>query len=124
MLLEWTGFDVDGRRDGHLGLGFDVALGCLSRSALDGEALAHLKRAASDLPEARPGATTLLPPEADAFFRAERLRPGPPVSLEPGFSILVAVAGERPARDRARRRGRAHPRRHRARAARARVPPS
>lgn len=93
VLLEWTGFDVDGRRDGHLGLGFDVALDCLIRSALDGEALAHLKSPATDLPEARPGVTTLLPPEADAFFRAERLHPGPPVSLEPGFSILIAVAG-------------------------------
>ena len=26
MLLEWDGFGVDGRVDGHLGLGFDVAL--------------------------------------------------------------------------------------------------
>lgn len=94
VLLEWTGFDVDGRRDGHLGLGFDVALRCLTRGALDGGALAHLKRAADDLPETRSGVTTLLPPEADAFFRAERLRPGPSVSLEPGFSILVAVAGQ------------------------------
>ena len=26
VLLEWTGFDVDGERDGHLGVGFDEAL--------------------------------------------------------------------------------------------------
>src|SRR5262249_7478713 len=26
ILLEWAGFGVDGRADGHLGLGFDVAL--------------------------------------------------------------------------------------------------
>src|SRR6266540_6522524 len=26
VLLEWAGFAVDGTRDGHLGLGFDVAL--------------------------------------------------------------------------------------------------
>lgn len=93
VLLEWTGFDVDGRRDGHLGLGFDIALGCLTRSRLDDGALADLKCAVGDLHEARPGVTTLLPPEADAYFRAERLRPGPSASLEPGFSILVAVAG-------------------------------
>src|SRR4029079_18407317 len=83
-----------GRRGGHLGLGFEVALGCLTRSALDDGALAHLKRASVDLPEARPGVTPLLPPEADAFFRAERLRPHLSASLEPGFSILVAVAGQ------------------------------
>jgi mannose-6-phosphate isomerase len=93
VLLEWAGFEVDGRRDGHLGLGFEVALRCLTRTALDDEALAHLKRAADDLPGARPGVTTLLPPASDAYFRAERLRPNPSAALEPGFSILVAVAG-------------------------------
>ena len=93
VLLEWTGFEIDGRRDGHLGLGFDVALRCLTRSALDGAALAHLKRAADDLPESRPGVTTLLPAESAPFFRAERLRPSPSAALEPGFSILVCVAG-------------------------------
>jgi mannose-6-phosphate isomerase len=93
VLLEWDGFEVDGRRDGHLGLGFDVALRCLTRTALGSAELAHLKHAAADLPEARPGVTTLLPPEADAYFRAERLRPSPSALLEPGFSILVAVAG-------------------------------
>ena len=93
VLLEYEGFQLDGPRDGHLGLGYDVALRCLDRSALDGRELAHLKRAADDLPESRPGVTTLLPPEADAFFRAERLRPSPAAVLEPGFSILVAVAG-------------------------------
>ncbi|MGZ4394583.1 MAG: class I mannose-6-phosphate isomerase [Gaiellaceae bacterium] len=93
VLLEYDGFQLDGPRDGHLGLGFDVALGCLNRTALDSRELAHLKRSADDLPEARPGVTTLLPPEADAFFRAERVRPSPAAALEPGFSILVAVAG-------------------------------
>ena len=93
VLLEYEGFQLDGPRDGHLGLGWDLALRCLDRGALGPGELAHLKAAASDLPEVRPGATTLLPPEADAFFRAERLRPGPGAALEPGFSILVAVAG-------------------------------
>jgi len=93
VLLEWAGFELDGPREGHLGLGFDVALGCLTRSALDVGELAHLKAAADDLHEARSGVTTLLPPEADAYFRAERLRPSPSAALEPGFAILVAVAG-------------------------------
>ena len=93
VLLEYAGFQLDGPRDGHLGLGYDVALRCLDRSALDSRELAHLKRAADDLPEVRPGVTTLLPPESDGFFRAERLRPSPSAALEPGFAILVAVAG-------------------------------
>ena len=45
-------------------------------------------------PESRPGARTLLPTAASAFFRAERLRPAPAVSLEPAFSILVVVDGD------------------------------
>lgn len=93
VLLEWTGFDVDGMRDGHLGLGFDVALRCLVRRAVGSDEVARLKRATRDAPEARPGAATLLPPEADPYFRGERLRPDPLVSLEAGFSILVVVDG-------------------------------
>jgi mannose-6-phosphate isomerase len=36
ILLEWRGFELDGERDGHLGLGFDLALEaveCRSRSS-------------------------------------------------------------------------------------------
>ena len=29
ILLEWTGFDLDGPAEGHLGLGFDTALGAV-----------------------------------------------------------------------------------------------
>ena len=32
VLLEWEGFAIDGRAEGHLGLGFDVALGCVDRA--------------------------------------------------------------------------------------------
>ena len=94
VLLEWTGFEVDGARDGHLGLGFDVALESVRRSALRGEELAELKRQTAAAPELRPGARTLLSPAASSFFRAERLRPAPTVTLEPTFSILVVVDGE------------------------------
>jgi mannose-6-phosphate isomerase len=94
VLLEWTGFDVDGRRDGHLGLGFDVALEGARRTAVRGGALTKLKRQTRAAPESRPGARTLLPTPASCFFGAERLRPAPVVSLEPAFSILVLVDGD------------------------------
>jgi mannose-6-phosphate isomerase len=87
VLLEWTGFEIDGERDGHLGLGFDVALQALRTKAVDGQELAALKRGSSS-DERR-----LLPEAADAFFRAERLRPDPSVLLEPAFSILVVLDG-------------------------------
>jgi mannose-6-phosphate isomerase len=94
VLLEWAGFDVDGTRDGHLGLGFDVALESARRSALRDDELAELRRETTSAPESRPGARTLLPPTASAFFRAERLLPEPTVALEAAFSILVVVDGE------------------------------
>jgi mannose-6-phosphate isomerase len=89
-LLEWDGFAVDGTRDGHLGLGFDEALGCVT---LGIDELAALHGSSADGSELRPGARRLLPPRADAYFRAERLRLDPVVSLGPGFSILVLLEG-------------------------------
>jgi mannose-6-phosphate isomerase len=94
VLLEWTGFEVDDRREGDLGLGLDVALESARREAVRGRELTELKRQAGAAPESRPGAQTLLPTAASSFFRAERLRPAPAASLEPAFSILVVVDGD------------------------------
>ncbi len=94
VLLEWTDFEVDGTRDGHLGLGFDVALESVRRAAVGEDELAGLKQPTADAPEARPGARTLVPLVASSFFRAERLQPSPAVSLEPAFSILVVLDGD------------------------------
>jgi mannose-6-phosphate isomerase len=71
VLLEWDGFQLS-EDEGHLGLGFDRALQALDRRA------------------APPPATTLAP-ESEAFFRAERLTGGD--ALDPGFSVLVVLAG-------------------------------
>ena len=90
VLLEWEGFAIDGRADGHLGLGFDVALACVDRA---GSSPARLDRLRGGRGRARPGAERLFPAEADPFFRAERLRPDPAVSLEAAFSILVVTEG-------------------------------
>jgi mannose-6-phosphate isomerase len=94
ILLEWSGFEIDGERDGHLGLGFDVALDSLRRTAVRADEVSRLHVHTGVLAESRPGVRTLLPPEANAFFRAERLRPPPSASLEPSFSILVVMDGE------------------------------
>lgn len=90
VLLEWEGFAIDGRAEGHLGLGFDLALGCVDRS---GWSPARLDRLRSGRGLVRPGAERLFPAEADPFFRAERLRPDPAVPLEAAFSILVVTGG-------------------------------
>jgi mannose-6-phosphate isomerase len=83
VLLEWDGFGL--REDqGHLNLGWDRALEALDRSPWDNDRVAALRGPAN-------GAARLLPEAADPYFRAERLRGG--ASLDPGFSILVGLAG-------------------------------
>ncbi|HYF12376.1 MAG TPA: class I mannose-6-phosphate isomerase [Actinomycetota bacterium] len=84
VLLEWRGFDLDGERDGHLGLGFDVALGSLRLGGVPGD---ELDRWMSSRDGGR-----LFPAEADAFFRADRVE-GPGV-LDAAFSIVVVLDGQ------------------------------
>nr|BFE59845.1 class I mannose-6-phosphate isomerase [Dactylosporangium thailandense] len=79
VLLEYEGF---GTADGHLGLGYDLALQCVDRGAWTPSRLDGL----------RGTATRLLPEAADEFFAARRLRGGDRVAQ--GFSVLVVVSGE------------------------------
>jgi mannose-6-phosphate isomerase len=90
VLLEWEGFAVDGRAQGHLGLGFELALGCVDRSGWGPDRLAGLRGGRGPV---RPGVERLFPAAADPFLRAERLRPEPVAALEPAFSILVVTDG-------------------------------
>jgi mannose-6-phosphate isomerase len=94
VLMEWTGFELDGRADGHLGLGFDVALGCVDRSGYGAERLRELQAARASRPELRAGAHRVFPLESDPFFRAELLRPRPVVELDASYAVLVVLEGE------------------------------
>jgi mannose-6-phosphate isomerase len=92
VLLEWKGFDIDGARDGHLGLGFETALACVDRSNWGEGELSRLRGRRHGSGE-RPGAELLFPAEADPFFRAERIRPAGATLLPATFSILVVTSG-------------------------------
>ncbi|HKG66265.1 MAG TPA: hypothetical protein VKB28_19510 [Solirubrobacteraceae bacterium] len=82
VLLEWEGFELT-EDEGHLGLGWDVALEALDRSGWSPEQVAALRG---------PGAgRSLLPAAADPFFRAEPVRGGD--SLDAGYSIVVGLEG-------------------------------
>jgi mannose-6-phosphate isomerase len=94
VLMEWTAFELDGRADGHLGLGFDVALGCVDRSAYGADRLRELQRSRTAGRELRAGARDVLPPESAPYFRAERIRPSPRAELDPSFAVLVVIEGE------------------------------
>ncbi|MEV8509185.1 class I mannose-6-phosphate isomerase [Actinoplanes sp. NPDC051475] len=78
VLLEYEGF---GLPDGHLGLGYDLALQCVDRTAWTPERLDGLR-----------GSGRLLPAAADDFFSARRLHGDD--RLDRGFGVLVVVAGE------------------------------
>ena len=59
VLMEWANLDIDGRRDGHLGLGFDRALDSVDRSGWSKDRLSSLINQRSN--------ESLLPPAADGF---------------------------------------------------------
>lgn len=86
ILLEWQGFEIDGTRAGHLGLGFEVALRAVTRSARSAEELTRLIGAA-------PASGSVFPVDANPYFRLERLPVDGTEHLAPGFAILVVTAG-------------------------------
>src|SRR3954451_5007989 len=74
-------YETSGLADGHLQLGYDLALQCVDRTAWTPERIDGLR-----------GGERLLPEAGDEFFAARRLRGGD--RLEQGFCVLVVVAGE------------------------------
>jgi mannose-6-phosphate isomerase len=92
VLLEWDSFPIDGRAEGHLGLGYGLALDCVDRSAWDQARLAAL-RGISGAAQAAPVAS-VFPAAAAPYFAAQRIRPGRgTVTADPGFAILVVLSG-------------------------------
>ena len=86
ILLEWRGFDLDGATDGHLGVGFEEALGALeltARSDSDVDALINS--------EGENG--SVLPDEAARYFRAERYRFSGRQLLDKGYAVLIVIEG-------------------------------
>lgn len=101
ILLEWEGFAIDGPADGHLGLGFGLALKALDRTRWDQARLrgllgtGHGQARAGTPPRA--GVTRLLPAAADDFFRVERVEPGagPDAGdFPPQVAVLVVLGGQ------------------------------
>ena len=91
VLLEWDGFDIDGRADGHLGLGFDVALDAVRTDTLTASDVDRLvRRAVAGPGSARP----LLPSGADPYFRAWAVDSGAAaVAVPAAFTVVVVTDG-------------------------------
>jgi mannose-6-phosphate isomerase len=89
VTLEWDGFLAD-ESAGHLGVGFDMALGCVDRSGWgDGrwETLVRHTGGASE------PVVDLFGDGADGFFRAQRIQGRDRVDLDASFAVLVVLAG-------------------------------
>jgi mannose-6-phosphate isomerase len=92
VLLEWDGFDIDGRAEGHLGLGFDVALDAVRTDALTAPDLERLTRrvAGAEAGVARP----LLPEAAEPYFQAWAVDSrAAPVTVPAAFTVAVVTDG-------------------------------
>jgi mannose-6-phosphate isomerase len=81
ITLEWSGFRLT-EDESNLGLGWDRALAALDRGGWSEERVAALRGGSGP---------SLLPPAADPYFRAERVRGGE--TLEPGFSVVLGLGG-------------------------------
>lgn len=93
ILLEAETIKADVHRDGHLGLGFDVALQALRLDPLGADELGTLVVPGRRLDAS--GQADLLPVAAAPFFRAHRLRAAPTgPAIDPGFAVLLVVSGE------------------------------
>ena len=81
----WSGPARDRRpADGHLGLGFDVALAAVDRRGWSAAEIAHLRGATA-------ASSGDLLPQAAAFFRVERWTG--PRALDAGLAVLVVIGG-------------------------------
>lgn len=93
ILLEWQGFAVDGTKDGHLDLGFDVALQAVDLTAVMDTDLDRLVVPAEAIDAA--GLTSVLPAAADGFFRAHRFDTSDgAVPVAAGFGVVVVLGGQ------------------------------
>ncbi|MBP2437052.1 hypothetical protein [Microbacterium amylolyticum] len=82
ILVEWEGFDLDGSRHGHLGLGFDRAIDAIDlRGVAPADVSALVRRSE-------------LPAPAEEYFRMERVVCHSSATIGMGFAVLVVTVGE------------------------------
>lgn len=86
ILLEWRDFELDGRQDGHLGLGFKTALDAVEKKMRTEKEIAGLVR--------DEGTGSVLVSEANEYFVLERLRFEEQEACQAGFAIMIVLGGK------------------------------
>ncbi len=89
ILLEWDGFAVDGDKDGHLDLGYELALDALR---LDPLSEAEVSQISTRFDKEKTNSQKVFNSIADDFFRADYLT-GDDTVVEPGFGIFLILEG-------------------------------
>lgn len=87
ILLEWRDFELDGRADGHLGLGFDTALQAVETRARTAAEVAQLIAGG-------PLRGDVLATGTAEYFRLERVSVPGPTRLAAGFAVVIAIDGQ------------------------------
>ncbi len=90
VTLEWDGFLKD-ESAGHLGAGFDVALGCVDRDGWGNGKWESLVRHTGGQGDT---VVDLFGERSSPFFRADRLQSTSRLDLDASFGVLVVLAGE------------------------------
>ncbi|KAG6008277.1 hypothetical protein E4U21_004739 [Claviceps maximensis] len=93
ILCEWTGLNVDGKKDGHLGLGFPVALTGVDTRGRTREQAERCWVTQGENDGSR--SSTVFARDTLEYFRLERLaiKEGE-VATEKGFAILIVLEGD------------------------------
>ena len=89
ILLEWDGFAVDGDKDGHLDLGYEVALDALRLEPLTEQEISQI---ITRFDKENNSSQRIFNSIADDFFRADYLS-GDNVVVDAGFGILLILEG-------------------------------
>ncbi|MBB4929793.1 mannose-6-phosphate isomerase [Lipingzhangella halophila] len=101
ILLDWRGFALDGPAEGHLGLGFDLALEAVRRDPLRRGEVEALRLSGAANAGAADHLRRLLAEEAEPYFRADLVRPATSAAVPAGFAVLVVLHGSGELRTRA-----------------------
>jgi mannose-6-phosphate isomerase len=89
ILLEWDGFAVDGDKDGHLDLGYEVALDALRLEPLSDQEISQI---ITSFDKEKNTSQRIFNSIADDFFRADYLS-GDNAVVDAGFGILLVLEG-------------------------------
>lgn len=86
ILLEWRDFEIDGREHGHLGLGFETALGAVETKVRTEQEIAGLVSDEKAL-------GSVLVSQANQYFILNRLRFNGEEACPGGFGIMIVLDG-------------------------------